>query len=127
MDPRVQIAINLIKKNLHRELTLSSMAQAVGLSPSRLRHLFKNETGVTLTRYLHLQRLEAAKVQIEETLLTIKQVMFLVGLRDESHFTRDFKRCFGVTPTQCRLNVHRRVNENAMVIGSQFRDSHSGQ
>lgn len=127
MDPRVQIAINLIKKNLHRELTLSSMAQAVGLSPSRLRHLFKIETGVTLRQYLHLQRLQEAKVQIEETFLTMKQVMFLVGLRDESHFTRDFKRYFGITPTQCRHNVHRRVDKSAMVIISKFQDSHSGQ
>src|SRR5918993_3311860 len=115
MDPRVQIAINLIKKNLHRDLTLSCVAQAVCLSPSRLRHLFKIETGVTVKRYLHLQRLEEAKVQIEGTLLTMKQVMFLVGLRDESHFTRDFKRCFGITPTQCRHNAHRRVEQNAMV------------
>jgi AraC-like DNA-binding protein len=98
MDDRTRKIITLINVNLRQELSLVAMAQAVNLSPSRLRHSFKAETGTTPTRYLHKLRMQQAKELLETTFLTVKEIMVLVGLHDKSHFVRNFKRAWGSTP-----------------------------
>jgi transcriptional regulator GlxA family with amidase domain len=102
MDKRIQIAIALMGEELSRETSNRQLAHAVGLSPSRFQHLFKSETGVTPICYLRQLRLERAKWLLETSLLRVKQVMTRVGIKDKSHFTREFKRAYGVTPTKLR-------------------------
>lgn len=99
VDIRIHILMSLIQSELHRDLYLEELAQLVNLSPSRLRHLFKRDTGQTLTQYVVHQRLSQARVFLETTHLSVKEVMNRVGISDSSHFTRDFKKLFGLTPT----------------------------
>lgn len=61
MDQRVQIALELMKEDLRRELSPDKLAEAVNLSPSRFRHIFKAETGTSPARYLHSLRLDQRK------------------------------------------------------------------
>jgi AraC family transcriptional regulator of arabinose operon len=82
------------------------MGRIIGLSPSRLRHMFKAETGTTPTQFLKSLRIRKAKSLLETTRLSVKEVMASVGVSDPSNFTRDFKRAHGLTPTQVR-NCHR--------------------
>jgi AraC-like DNA-binding protein len=102
MDYRVQKVIVLIRGNPSKPLTLGKLAQAVEISASRLRHLFKDEVGSTPTQYLKEVRMQIARELLETSSLRIKQVMMSIGVNDESHFVRDFKKAFGMTPTQCR-------------------------
>lgn len=102
MDGRVQRVIILMKNNLYREMPLTNMARFVGLSPSRLRHMFKTHTNTTPTQYLSRLRMQEAKEQLETTSLSVKEIMTSVGVSDPSNFTRAFKRAYGLTPTQVR-------------------------
>lgn len=102
MDYRVQKVIVLMRDNPSKPLTLGKLAQAVEMSASRLRHLFKEEVGSTPTQYLKDLRLQIAKELLETSSLRIKQVMMSIGVNDDSHFIRDFKKAFGMTPAQCR-------------------------
>jgi AraC-like DNA-binding protein len=102
MEYRVQKVILLIRENSSKPITLDKLAQAVSMSSSRLRHLFKDEVGKTPTQYLKDLRMEMAWKLLENTSFHVKQVMVEVGVNDESHFSRDFKRAFGMTPKQCR-------------------------
>ena len=103
MEQRVQIALALMKEDLRRELSADRLAEAVNLSPSRFRHIFKAETGTSPARYLHSLRLEHARELLETSLLTVKQIMSSVGIADRSHFDREFKRAYGLTPVQYRV------------------------
>lgn len=104
MDHRVQKVICLIKQNLRRELKLGEMAETVNLSPSRLYQIFKTETGMPPTRYLKVLRMEMAKGLLETTFLSVKEITSRVGANDESHFVRDFKSEYRVTPSQYRTH-----------------------
>jgi hypothetical protein len=53
-------------------------------------------------KYLKVLRLEQAKTLLEESFLSVKEIRVRVGFGDESHFARDFKTHFGLTPTQYR-------------------------
>ena len=102
MDQRIRMAIALMETQLESELSLEEMAQSVNLSSSRLRHLFKAETGVAPAQYLKVIRLRRAQELITTTYLSMKQVMSSVGVHDTGHFAKDFKRIYGVTPAEYR-------------------------
>lgn len=109
MDQRIRTAIALMETHLHRELSLEEMAQSVNLSASRLRHLFKAETGIAPAHYLKVIRMRRARELIATTYLTMKQVMSRVGVHNTGHFAKDFKRIYGLTPTGYR-DRHRDAN-----------------
>lgn len=46
---------------------------------------------MSLIRFVHMVRMEEAKNLLVTTFLSVKQIMAEVGLRDKSHFVRDFK------------------------------------
>ena len=73
MDLRVEKVITRLKEEFRQDSSLSEMAQVVNLSPSRLRYLFKKETGVAPGHYLRAFRLEQAKELLETTFLASKR------------------------------------------------------
>ena len=115
MDKRVAKVIELMRESSDGKMSPEELAQAVNLSPSRLHELFKCETGTSPVKYLKALRLEHARALLESTFLSVKEIRARVGEGDESHFTRDFKRAFGVTPTQyrARRNGARRAADAA--------------
>lgn len=102
MDIRVRQVIKLLSQDLSRNLDINALASSVDLSTSRLRHLFKDETGLTPAQYLKRLRLERARELMEESFLRLKEVMPQVGITDESHFVRDFKKTHGLPPIKYR-------------------------
>ncbi len=102
MDIRVQDVLILMRRDLRARLTLNDMARAVNLTSFHFCHLFKAETGRSPARYLKALRLERARQLLEATSLSVKEIRALVGLNDESHFTRDFRALYGLTPQQHR-------------------------
>ncbi len=109
MDHRVKKVIALMEEYLHREWPTSRLAQSVNISPSRLHQLFKDETGLPPARYLHSLRMRQARQLLETSYLSVKQVMAQIGVRDESHFVRDYKKLYGLTPAKYRerfMNGH---------------------
>jgi len=103
VDLRIQRVIALIEEKPDRGLSLSGMAQVVGLSPSRLRHKFKSEVGVTPTAYIQTLRLRMAKELLTTNHLTVKEVRAAVGISSDSYFTHQFKRAFGIPPSRSRI------------------------
>jgi AraC-like DNA-binding protein len=108
LDKRVEKIIEMMREDVSGELSLSEFAQSVNLSVWRLCHVFKSDVGMPPMRYLRLLRMERAKDLLESSFLSVKEIGFRVGLTDESHFVRDFKATYGLSPacyrTQFREN-----------------------
>jgi AraC-like DNA-binding protein len=102
MDDRVRCVIALMEQHLPSGRPAGRFAQSVNLSPSRLHQLFKEETGWPPATYLRLLRMRRAKELLETTHLSVKEIMGRVGVADESHFIRDFKKAHGATPARYR-------------------------
>jgi AraC-like DNA-binding protein len=102
MDQRVLTVIALMKHDPRQALPLRRLAQSVNLSTTRLWYLFKAETGSPPGRYLKTLRMQDASTLLVDTFLSVKEIVARVGFTDESHFVKDFKRIFGVTPTEYR-------------------------
>ena len=99
VDQRIRMTITLMQGRPREELTVNELARLVNLSPSRFHHLFKAETGLSPAHYLWAVRMELAKKLLETSFLGVKQIMNTVGVKDRSHFARDFKAVYGLTPT----------------------------
>lgn len=106
-DQRIQMIIALLNAEICRQRSLEDLATVVNLSSSRLRHLFKTDTGLTPTEYLRDLRLKKAKELLETTFLSLKEIMNMIGVRDKSHFARDFKNAYGLSPSKYRMQ-HRK-------------------
>ncbi len=83
------------------------MARGVNLSAARLRELFKQETGLSPIQYLRRLRAERAAYLLQTSFLSVKEVAFHTGSGDVSHFVRNFKKEYGVTPRKFRLRAQR--------------------
>ena len=112
MDLRVEKLVALMRDDLTQRLPLIKMAQLVNLSRARLCYLFKSESGISASRYLKSLRMKAATVLLSTTFLSVKEIMVRVGFGDESHFVKDFKKIYGITPTEYRKS---KVNANGDV------------
>lgn len=104
-------AIDLLSEDLTREVDIDALARSVDLSSSRLRHLFKDETGLTPAQYLKRLRFERATELIDGSFLRLKEVLPLVGITDESHFVRDFKKKHGLPPIKYRHRDRKRRDQ----------------
>jgi transcriptional regulator GlxA family with amidase domain len=104
-NPRVQVVTDFMNANLHRGIRLAELAGAANLSPSRFSHLFKTQTGLSPGEYLRRLRMENARHLLATTLLSIKEIMAMVGYNSKSHFVRHFRRSFGLSPSGYRKSV----------------------
>ncbi len=102
MDLRIEKLVALMRDDPTQRLPLSKMAQLVNLSRARLCYLFKSESGISASLYLKSLRMKEAAVLLSTTFLSVKEIMARVGLGDESHFVKDFKKIYGMTPTEYR-------------------------
>ena len=106
LDPRTLKTQQTIRDNLHREIKLTELASSVNLSVWRLCHIFRSDLGMSPIKYLKLLRMERARHLLENSFLSIKEITYRVGINDESHFVRDFKKAYGNAPSHHRSKVN---------------------
>lgn len=94
-----------IKSNLADDsLSPAATARAQGLSLRNLYYLFESE-GTTISRFIQDSRLEQCRKEIEDIRMSgrsISDIALAWGFKDTAHFSRAFRRRFGVTPRECR-------------------------
>ena len=83
---------------------MDQLADGVGLSSSRLAHLFRRDMGMSIQSYVIERRLQMAAMQVVQSHEQISQIAYSVGFRDVSNFNHAFKRRFGMSPREYRAN-----------------------
>jgi AraC-like DNA-binding protein len=96
-DPRVETMKALLAADLATPLRVADLAQAVGLSPFHATRLFTQATGLPPHAWRTQLRLQRALAPLREG-ATVADVAAASGFTDQSHFTRHFRRMFGVPP-----------------------------
>ena len=100
-DERVRkVLIYLQQQAVSYDVMLNELTDLVHLSASRLSHLFKENTGISLKKYLlwcKLRNTIAAHLNTEEDLFAS---LIKSGFYDQPHFSRAFKTMLGVNPAK---------------------------
>jgi AraC-like DNA-binding protein len=90
--------LELIDAQLDARLSIDTLAREVGLSSAHFARAFKQTLGEPPHRFLLSRRLERARRLLEGCGAQLSDVAARSGFADQAHFTRHFKRQFGVTP-----------------------------
>lgn len=97
--------ISYIEDHYSERISLDQIAENMYLSPFYISRIFKGETGSTPIRHLINLRLEKAKALLEGGYQgSIQEVAALVGYDDAYHFSKLFKKKYGISPSQVRKN-----------------------
>ena len=99
-DFRIRSVLQAIDRD--PSASISDLACRVNLSNSRLGHLFKAQTGLSLNVFLADERLEKAADLLRCTDMRVKEITHSVGYRQEPSFNRAFKRRFNRSPANYR-------------------------
>lgn len=100
LDARILHTIDYIKENLDSELDIQTVANQSYLSESRFSHLFKQQIGIPLRRYILWRRIERA-IRVIAGGASISEAAYDSGFADPAHLTRTFQEMFGIKPSQC--------------------------
>jgi len=101
-DPRIRKVIAWAVEHIDQPIGLSDALAVGGLSASRLRHLFVEQTGLPFKTYLLWLRLTRA-VEGVAAGASLTQAAHEAGFSDSAHFSRTFRRMFGVPPAALRI------------------------
>ncbi len=101
---RLQPMTQYIREHLGRPISLADLARQVRLSPSRLHALCRTHLGCPPLAYVRKLRLEEAARQLLATDEPLYRIALVAGFCNQFHFSRDFKRTFGLSPSLYRRN-----------------------
>lgn len=89
-----------IINHFREKITLSDVANAVGITPVYASKIFKEQTQIGFKEYLNNLRFEYAKKLLNESELTVQQICDNCGFEDYPNFIRRFKNRFNMSPTK---------------------------
>ena len=92
-----------VNNNLTHNISISELSEKLGCSASYLSHKIPDEFGMSLKKYIRLRRMEIAKQYLQQD-KSIGECAFLLGYKDQFHFSKDFKKTFSISPSQWKKN-----------------------
>lgn len=108
-EDKNEALVEVIKEMVHDQymdmnLSLQSVAAALGMSDKYIGRQFKKLETLSVSEYINDYRLSRAAKLLENESYTVKDIMQQVGIGNESHFFRLFKKKYGTTPKEYRMN-----------------------
>lgn len=100
LSPHVREAVEYIRKNYKKGISLQSAADSVDIRNTYLSTLFKNELGIDFAEYLNDFRLEKSKQLFETGNRNIRDVAENCGFGNYYGFFKVFKKKYGITPKE---------------------------
>jgi AraC-like DNA-binding protein len=98
----VRRAKMILENQMESPPVIEDVAAGLGLSPSRLRQLFKEHTGLSPYQY-HLQlKIQRAQEMLSGSDLPVKQIARILRFESVYHFSSLFKRKAGRSPSEWR-------------------------
>lgn len=104
----VQQIMKYMESHYREKISLDQIAENMYLSPFYISKLFKSETGDTPINYLISLRMEKAKELLDRNpALSIQEAAAQVGYEDAYHFSKLFKKYFGLSPMYYKARIEK--------------------
>lgn len=99
---RLNDILDYIHSNLSREITIGELAARACLHPNYFIRMFKEQMGVPPIQYIARKKMEKAKGLLEQSPYSIAEIGEQVGFQDMYHFSKQFKKIAGLSPSDYR-------------------------
>ena len=105
-----------INRNYHNEdLSISEVANGLGVSQTYLTRLFKRELKMTFADYLTNVRIKNAIILMRDPSLKLYEIAEMIGYSTEHYFSNVFKKQVGISPEDYKLGVVKKTNINKAI------------
>jgi transcriptional regulator GlxA family with amidase domain len=101
-DPAINATLEYVLANLSKPLTVTALAARACMSERSFARKFKDETGQTPASYVEAARIQAARVELEQSDTGIEQIARQTGFNSAERMRRAFQRHVGVPATDYR-------------------------
>jgi AraC-like DNA-binding protein len=108
---------DLLKNSFQENLTINEVAAQVSVNPVHLSRVFRQFHNQAISDYLHDLRVQCACQQLTDPDLALSAIAMSCGFADQSHFTRVFKQCTGMTPGAFRVVLNLPVAQRTKMAG----------
>ena len=81
-------------------ISIATIAEHLCVSEGHLSHVFKKQTGMTVTNYLTKTRIDAAMVLLQTGRVKVYEAAAAVGYKDVTYFSATFKKLTGLSPSE---------------------------
>jgi AraC-like DNA-binding protein len=103
---KIEKALKHIHSSYSEAMTVDSLAALVNMSSSAFHRAFNDATASSPIQYIKKIRLSKAREMLLEERVRVSEAAIQVGYESTAQFTREFKRYFGSTPSDCRKHEH---------------------
>ncbi|MFC3032609.1 GlxA family transcriptional regulator [Pseudoalteromonas fenneropenaei] len=93
---------DLVCQAVHKDFTVTELAQQVGISTRQLSRLFHDTLGITVQAYIHEIKMALARQLLTQSKHSIEQVAELCGFASSRHFRRIWQQFEPLSPLQFR-------------------------
>lgn len=101
---RLHKVIHNIRKNPSSNYSLDNLAIELNVSKSSVINIFKKSFNTTPYKFILTCRLEKSKYLLKTSDSLVSQIAYISGFESHEHFTRSFKKYYGISPTSYRNN-----------------------
>ncbi len=115
-----QIAARYIEEHYSEDLSLNTIADAIGFNKSYLATSFKRSTGITVNEYIFKTRVYKACELIAYSDYPLTEVSSVTGFKNVQHFNRVFKKHIGIPPGEYRSATPRKMIRDKSAPGALF-------
>ncbi|MBF0432383.1 MAG: AraC family transcriptional regulator [Fibrobacteria bacterium] len=100
--------VGYIYNNFNKNIEIKELAKMSGYSVSQFENKFKNMLQISPIRFIINMRIKAACKELTGSNRSIFEISQAMGFYDQSTFTRQFKSCIGIVPSQYRLKYRKK-------------------
>ncbi len=99
-------ALDIIQSDFTREtVSVTGLVKACGISEAYFRRIFMDKFGTSPKEYIIGLRMNYARDLLQSGMLSVSEVARICGYAEQCHFSREFKKAFGVCPSQYKKSV----------------------
>lgn len=96
--------------NISNSLTISMLSRESGLSGKKLQTGFRMLYNKTVNEYIKTLRLEVSRDLLKNSDLTVSEVVYHIGIRSRSYFSKIFYEHYGILPTEYRSKLKKKLS-----------------
>lgn len=107
----IEKAIEIIEQHMDdADFNVETFSNLIGMHRVSLYNKIKSITNLSPREFFTMVRLKRAEQLLKESGLTVTEIAYQVGFKDPSHFSKLFKKQFGVSPKEFMKNPDSKKN-----------------
>jgi len=102
----VKKANAILQKEFRKPPTIKELAKRCATNDTKLKRVFKEFHNLTINQYIQNLKLEYANILLQDSSLSVKEVVFKVGYKHQGYFSKIFFDKYGITPSALSREIN---------------------